>query len=386
MRLNLLPYASLAIRFETVLGTVTESPENMRFRDWRDILDRPKLADAICICTPDSMHKDPAVAFADKGYHILLEKPMAINIDDCRTICTAVKKSGVLMAVCHVLRYTQRNRTIKRIIEDGVIGRIQGIQQLEPVGYWHQAHSYVRGNWRNEAESTFMLLSKSCHDLDLISYFMPSQCRRVSSFGSLSHFTRANQPAGAANRCVACPQDIETACAYSALKIYLRDRANLLDDWPVNVLTPEATPEAVLHAIETGPYGRCVYACDNDVVDHQVVNLEYEDGCTASFTMSAFNPGSGREIYIMGDKGTLRCTDVGIELYDFLTDKTTVVPTDTGDGQMTSGHDGGDAALMKSFLTAIRENDPSSIVSGADISLASHTVVFAAKPRAGRTA
>lgn len=360
-------------------GDLHGIPEEMRFRDWRDIVEKPRLADAMAICTQDSMHKDPAVVFAAMGYHILLEKPIATNVEDCKAIHRAVKNNGVMLAVCHVLRYTQRNREIKRIIDEGTIGRIQNIQQLEPVGYWHQAHSFVRGNWRNEAESTFMLLAKSCHDLDLINYFMPSRCARVSSFGRLSHFIRANQPVGAADRCTECPQSIESACPYSALKIYLRDRADSLNNWPVDILTPDATPEAVLKAIETGPYGRCVYACDNDVVDHQVVNLEYEDGSAASFTMSAFNAGGGREIYIMGDKGTLRCTDDGVERYDFLTNKTTIIPIKTGDGLITSGHDGGDYELMRSFIAAIRENDPSLIISGADISLASHLLVFAAE-------
>ncbi len=354
-------------------------PANMRFKDWRDIADRPRLADAVCICTQDSMHKDPAVAFAKLGYHILLEKPLAPTVEDCKVICDAAKEYGVMLAVCHVLRYTQRARLVKRMIDEGRIGRIHSLQQLEPVGYWHQAHSFVRGNWRNEAESSFMLLAKSCHDLDLINYFMPSQCNRVSSFGSLSHFTHANQPKGAADRCTDCPESIESQCPYSALKIYLRDRADAFDTWPANILTMDATEESVRHAVETGPYGRCVYACDNDVVDHQVVNMEFLDGATATFTMCAFNKGGGREIYIMGDRGTLRYTDAGVELYDYLTDTTTDLTAQTGDGQITSGHDGGDTGLMESFMAALRTGAPSLIASGPDISYASHAMVFAAE-------
>jgi predicted dehydrogenase len=163
------------------------------------------------------------------------------------------------------------------------------------------------------------------------------------------------------------------------MKIYLEDRKDYMDGWPVNVLTPEPTHDAVLEAIKSGPYGRCVYACDNDVVDHQVVNLEYEDGATATFTMAAFNFASGREIYVMGDKGTLRCNDDGIEHSDFLTNQKTLVPMDMGDGQMTSGHGGGDQGLMKCFIAAIRNGDPSMILSGPDASLDSHLVVFAAE-------
>ncbi|MEN6356301.1 MAG: Gfo/Idh/MocA family oxidoreductase [Armatimonadota bacterium] len=351
-------------------------PENMRFRDWRDILDKPKLAEAAIICTQDADHRDPAVALAGMGYHLMLEKPMAPTPEDCKIIYDAVIKSGVMLAVCHVLRYTPFNRKLKEMIDSGIIGKVHNIQLLEPVGYWHQAHSYVRGNWRNEKMSSFMLLAKSCHDIDLLNYFIPSKCTAVSSFGSLSYFTRANQPQGASDRCAEC--SIEPKCPYSAFKIYIRDITHF-DRWPVNVVTRGGTPEAVKLALKDGPYGRCVFACDNDVVDHQVVNMEFGGGETAGFTMTAFNLSGGRETYVMGDQGTLRCIDQGIEHADFLTEKKTMVELDMGDGQITTGHGGGDFGLMKSFLSAVREDDPSRITSGPDISLESHLIVFAAE-------
>jgi predicted dehydrogenase len=271
------------------------------------------------------------------------------------------------------------------MIDSGIIGKVHTIQQLEPVGYWHQAHSFVRGNWRNEEESSPMLLAKSCHDIDLINYFMPAKCKAVSSFGNLSYFNRANQPKGAADRCSDCPKDIESKCPYSALKIYTRDRTNL-EEWPVVVLSHEGTPEAIMNALKTGPYGRCVFACDNDVVDHQVVNMEFEDNSTATFTMTAFNFSAGRETLIMGDQGMLRCTDDGIVHSDFLSDTKTTIPLYMGDGQITSGHGGGDFGLMQSFLAAVRNNDPSLISSGYDVSLESHLIVFAAeKARLNKT-
>lgn len=208
---------------------------------------------------------------------------------------------------------------------------------------------------------------------------MPGKCRRVSSFGSLSHFTRENQPVGAADRCTECPKTVESQCPYSALKIYMNDFNESMGDWPVNVLTYEANPNAVFRALKEGPYGRCVYACDNDVVDHQVVNMEFDAGATASFTMTAFNLAGGREIYVMGDRGTLRCTDDGIEHVDFLTNVKKTVPMDMGDGLITSGHGGGDQILMKRFLAAVRENDPTFITSGPAVSLESHQIVFAAE-------
>ncbi|MCE5198908.1 MAG: Gfo/Idh/MocA family oxidoreductase [Armatimonadota bacterium] len=360
-------------------GDTYNIPEELRFHDWKDILDKPKLAEAALICTQDAQHRDPAVALAGMGYHLMLEKPMAPTPEDCKVIYDAVIKNGVMLAVCHVLRYTALNIKLKEIIDSGVIGDIRDIQLIEQVGFWHQAHSYVRGNWRNEKESSSMLLAKSCHDMDILNYFIPSKCKSVSSFGSLSYFTRENQPKGAADRCTDCPRDIESKCPYSALKIYIRDRINSLDEWPVNVLTHEATEEAVMRELENGPYGRCVFACDNDVVDHQVVNLEFEGGATASFTMSAFNFAAGREVFIMGDQGALKCTETGIDHYDFLSGKKSAIPLDTGDGLITSGHGGGDFGLMGNFLNAVRNNDPSYITSGPDVSLESHLIVFAAE-------
>ena len=158
------------------------------------------MADAVIICTQDAMHAEPAVAFAKKGYAILLEKPMAPNEADCRRIVEAVKANGILFAVCHVMRYTRYTQMLKQVVDSGAIGEVVSLQHLEPVGYWHQAHSFVRGNWRNEQESSFMLLAKSCHDLDWIRYIMGEPCLSVSSFGALKHFNTSEKPAEAGER------------------------------------------------------------------------------------------------------------------------------------------------------------------------------------------
>ncbi|MBR5023733.1 MAG: Gfo/Idh/MocA family oxidoreductase, partial [Victivallales bacterium] len=148
------------------VGDAHNVPPEYRFNSWEDVARLPRLADAVLICTQDQMHEAPAIAFAQLGYDILLEKPMAPTAESCRRIVAAVKKAGVLFAVCHVLRYTAYTRKLKEVLASGAIGEIINIQHLEPVGYWHQAHSFVRGNWRNEEESSFMLLAKCCHDVD----------------------------------------------------------------------------------------------------------------------------------------------------------------------------------------------------------------------------
>jgi predicted dehydrogenase len=350
------------------------------YPDWQTVLAAPRFADVAVIATQDSMHVEPVERAAAQGYHLLLEKPMAPDEAGCRRIVAAAETHGVMLGVCHVLRYTAYTQALKKVLDAGTIGDIVSVEHLEPVGYWHQAHSFVRGHWRNEAESSPMLLAKSCHDVDWLRYVVGLPCQQASSFGSLKHFRASEQPAGAADRCLDCPAQIENNCAYSAKRYYLGQLEEGNTDWPLNVLTPEPTRETVLEALQGGPYGRCVYACDNDVVDHQVVNFQFEGGVTSSFTMTAFTRARGRETRIFGTRGELFGDSQMIRVYDFLTNETTELDTDVvSDGSILSGHGGGDDGLMAAFLSAVQLGDPSLILSGPQESLESHLMVFAAE-------
>jgi len=345
--------------------------------DWVQAIDRPRLADAVLICMPDAMHAQPTIEMAKKGYHIMVEKPMAPTADECRAMVDEVKKAGVIFAVGHVMRYTRYTRTLKKLVDEGAVGDVVSIHHLESVGWWHQAHSYVRGNWRNEAESSSMLLAKSCHDLDWLRYIMKTSCLRCHSFGSLHLFKKENKPAGAGMRCMDCA--IEPECAYSAKKIYLGRIAKGQTGWPLDVLAPVVNKESITQALIDGPYGRCVYECDNDVVDHQVVDMEFDGGQTASFTMTAFNKGGGRKTNVFGTKGEIYGDGSRIELFDFLTEKKTEVDLDSADASILGGHGGGDFGLMDGFISAVSSGDRSHILSGPDETLESHLMVFAAE-------
>jgi predicted dehydrogenase len=346
--------------------------------DWRELARRDRFADAVIIATPDKLHAEPAVAFASKGYAMLLEKPMAPTAQDCRRIVQAVQERGNLFAVAHVMRYTHYTQKLKELVDGGIIGEVVSIQHLEPVGYWHQAHSFVRGNWRNTAESSFMLLAKSCHDIDWLRYIIGKRCIQVSSFGSLTHFKKDQKPiaAGNATRCLDCAH--EPDCPYSARKLYLGLLERGYAWWPVDVITSDLTPEGVTRALREGPYGRCVYECDNDVVDHQVVNLLYEGGVTASFTMTAFTEQADRKTSIFGTRGELRGDGREITIYDFLTNKTQVIDTSVAES-VTSGHGGGDFGLMSRFIAAVASGDASLILSGAQETLETHLTTFIAE-------
>jgi len=369
-------------------------PEQNQFSNLQDLLRSTKLADAVVIANPDSMHAEAAIALANKKYHLLVEKPMAITPEDCIKITDTAKQNGVMFCVCHVLRYTPYTQKIKEIINSGIIGEVINIQHLEPVGQWHFAHSYVRGNWRKESEATFSLMAKSCHDLDWIHYIMGVPCAQVSSFGSLSHFKKSSKPktAGSATRCNDCA--INQTCPYSANRIYLEMIKRGDTSWPIDVITTSCEPdiESVADALKTGPYGRCVYECDNDVCDNQVVNIEFEGGKSASFSMVAFTKElSVRKTRIHGTLGQLECdgTKIVQTIFDGCEQRNpvqTFIPEAIVKDSKMHGHNFADWYLMDSFVNAVATGDTSKILSGPDETLESHLLVFAAeKSRRERT-
>lgn len=346
--------------------------------DWRQLAGRGRLGDAVLICTQDRLHVEPAEAFAALGYHILLEKPMAPDEAACRRIVAVTEKAGVMLAVGHVMRYTPYTRAVKELIASGQLGDIMSVQHLEPVGFWHQAHAFVRGNWRRADLAASMLMAKSCHDLDWLQYILGRAPLRVSSFGSLTHFTAANRPAGAADRCVDC--SVEASCPYSAPRLY-RDLLERGDHrWPLSVVIEDFSPGVLDEALRYGPYGRCVYACDNDVVDHQVVALEFPGATTATFTMTAFTKAARRSTRLFGTRGELTGDGETIRVYDFLTRAERLITPPPAGGMTTAeGHSGGDAGLMDAFTGAVATGNRELITSGPRESLASHLAVFAAE-------
>jgi predicted dehydrogenase len=303
---------------------------------------------------------------------------MATNEEDCRAIIATWRQTGRILSVCHVMRFSVYAQTMKRLLEQGLIGDITNIQHVEPIGYWHFAHSYVRGNWRREDQSAPALLAKCCHDLDILRYWMGRRCLRVSSFGSLVHFKRECQPKGAADRCLDCPQPIESGCPYSAVKIYLHDHRNV-SVWPNNVLTLDTTPEGIAKALREGPYGRCVYACDNDVVDHQVVNMEFDGGATVGLTMVGTTVSQARETWVMGTKGQLRGDIATIRHVNFANDREEIhAIKDLGNTEKATGHEA-DATVILNFIEAIAKNDSTILFTDPEVSLESHLMAFAAE-------
>ncbi len=350
-------------------------PPERRFASWEDLLAQGKIADTLLNCTMDQMHTASTTAALENGYDVLLEKPMAhLLLDNVRLVQTA-EQYGRLLQICHVLRYTSFFRKMREIVGSGRLGRIINVDHRENLIYWHMAHSFVRGNWRNVATSAPMLLAKCCHDLDILPWILQQEVMRVSSFGSLTHFRPESAPEGAPQRCLdGCPAADE--CKFYAPRIYGHDGSA----FTLNAVTYEPTAAARMKALETSPYGRCVYHCDNDVVDHQTVSMEMNSGTTVTLIMQGHGFEECRTMRYDGTKATLQARFGGhdgnkITIRDHLSGTTETI--DVKDAS-ASGHGGGDFGLVASFLRAVR-GEPDDTLTSARVSLESHLLAFAAE-------
>ena len=346
--------------------------EENTFKSYEELLSKDKLADAIIIANNDESHYEPTKIALEKGYHVLLEKPMANKLEDVIKLGELAKKhNNQVFMICHVLRYTPFFSELKRIVDSKELGELISIQHNENIGYYHFAHSYTRGNWRNSNETSPLILAKSCHDLDILLWLTNKNCKYISSFGSLSHMKEENFKENMAIRCVDC--EVESTCPYSEKKIYLED--NLLNA-SLYAVHPNPTKENLEKEIATGPYGRCVYKCDNNVVDHMVSILEFEDNISATFNLSAFTTDCTRTIKLMfthGEVGGNMLKNI-IDVHKFGDKHHTVIYPKV----IKSGHGGGDFKLIEEFIKAVSSNNKE-VKTNAITSVQSHVMAFAAE-------
>ena len=351
-------------------------PESGLFETDLELMEQPRLADVAIVGTQDALHYRETVALLEKGYDIILEKPISTKMDELLDLRRrAAAYPNQMVAVCHVLRHTAFFSRIRQIIESGKLGRVVTIQHNENIGYYHFAHSYVRGPWKCADTSGPLAITKSCHDMDILLWLSGQRCTRVSSFGSLHHFDAAHAPQDAPLRCTdGCPHSV--VCPYDAGKIYLTDNVG----WPTEMLTTDLSREGRLKALREGPYGRCVYHCDNDVVDRQVVNLEFDNGAVASFTMTAFTTDMARQLKVCGTKGQITA-DMNantVSLHRFGESGPREITLETPPQTNNYGHGGGDYYLMRDFVRAIQSGGDGNL-SSARVSLQSHLICFAAE-------
>ncbi len=330
--------------------------EENRFLDEEEFF-KEKRSDLLLVTTQDRLHIRMAKKALLLGYDILLEKPVSDDAQELKELNELAKKTGRKVLVCHVLRYTVMIRKLKQLLDEGAIGKLISIDQTENVVYWHEAHSYVRGNWRKRADATPMIMAKCCHDLDLLQYFAGSECLSVASMGDLTYFKKENHPEGAAERCTQCKY-VDT-CQYSAKRIYIEMWKNAdcpENIFPFNLITDAypLTEEALLQSIENTNYGKCVFCCDNDVVDHQTTIMQFKNGVTATLKMEAFVKYGGRDIRFFGSEGELELREneqtITLKRY-FEEDKVWRIPemVDELGGKGAGDHGGGDQRMIKAL-------------------------------------
>ncbi|MEU5872329.1 Gfo/Idh/MocA family oxidoreductase [Glycomyces sp. NPDC047369] len=392
-------------RLDRLADAAGVDPER-RYADWRSLVadaDATGL-DALVIALPDRLHVEAALAAAGTGLPILLEKPAATTEEDLDRLAAAARERKARIWIGHVMRYQPFWRTIRRVVDSGAVGRLATIRIEENIGFWHYAHSYVRGNWRNLATSSPMVLAKTCHDLDVIRWFAGEAPSTVASIGSLSYFKADNAPEGAPRHCLdGCPA--AESCPFYAPRYYAEALADR-DGWPVALLGDDLSPEGRLAALRDGPYGRCVFHCDNDVVDHQQTVAEFPGGLTAVLSTSAFTGQNTRTVRLTGTAGeiagNLRTGALEVDLFSptaTLPDLPEARPgaaftrepmghhvlelhagpvTATGEPDHR-GHSGGDEALIDAFITALEDGGPGDAAPDLEASIDSHRMAFAAE-------
>jgi len=361
---------------------ISQNPDFQSFESADELLAQDKLADIMIVATQDNYHFEPTKKALEKGYHILLEKPAAQTLEETRELARLAKKYDRKILLCFVLRYTQFYSKVHEIVSSGQLGDIISIKAVEGVEAWHQSHSFVRGHWSKSSTSTPMIIAKCCHDTDYIAWLMQSRCKRVSSFGRLSYFTEKHAPEGATDRCTSgCPHAAPQGgtCMYDAHH-YLDKQERWL-----NMVYPNPnkhSEEDVIEWLKTSPWGRCAWKCDNDVVDHQVVNMDFENGSTASLTMTAFDLGRSLEIY--GTKACLRggdafkkATGADISIRNHATEETEMITFEELPDDGYHGHGGGDHGLMEAMDKIFREDGHHSAL--IENSIESHLIGFAAE-------
>ena len=255
---------------KNAMGDRFNVPEEHRFGDWSEVFRVPKFADAVVISTPDDVHYDPCMKALEWGYDCLLEKPVAQTERECTDIAKQAHKYGRIVAVCHVLRYSPYFRAMYQALQRGMIGKVISIQHMEPIECRHMAHSYVRGNWRDSNQTTPIILAKSCHDLDILRWFVGKPCKTIVADGSLTWFKAENAPEGAPLRCTdGCPH--ESTCPFSAIDVYVRRKQHL----GVFDLKNSRDEKEIMSKISdpSNLWGRCVYHCDNNQPDHFVSEM-----------------------------------------------------------------------------------------------------------------
>lgn len=357
-------------------------PDENCFETAEQLASRPQLADTVINGTMDADHVPTTLPLLERGYDVLLEKPICPTRDELMELLHTVRRTGRNVLVGHVLRHAPFYAEVRRRVAEGEIGEIINVNTTERVSYHHMAVGFVRGKWNQKATSNPILMAKCCHDLDLIAW-MKSGIRplRVSSLGSLMHFRPEKAPKGSGTRCLVDCQ-IEADCPYSARKHYLEQKLWGTYAWHCLEYLGEPTEEDKIKSLKTdNPHGRCMWACDNDVVDHQSVIIEFADGCIGNHSLMTGTAKPCRTIHLVGTKGELEgSVEDGSFVMRFADARPNCeyIETPVDLNVSMDMHGGGDMRLVQDFVRVVRGEQPSLSTTQLEDSIYGHLIGFAA--------
>lgn len=346
---------------------------NKCFTDEKDFFDQGKVADAMIISTQDRDHYRHAIKALELGYHLLLEKPISPVLEECLHIERLAKEKNLHVVVCHVLRYTYFYNAIRDAVRSGVIGDIIDINHTENVGYWHFGHSFVRGNWRRSDETSPSILAKCCHDFDLIHWITGQTATTIYANGSLEYFTQKYRPLNAPKYCLdGCPNEKE--CPYHVSKIYYKVTRYTIPKMIINMKLitgdPEPTIDKLKKSLVKGPYGRCVYQCDNNVMEQHNTLMQLSNGTTVKLSMSGLSKDMYRSMHIFGTKGEIIAVDKNKELkVNIYGGASYNIKQKT---KKSKGHLGGDTGIIRDFVELISKGINSDRITYISDSIESH--------------
>ena len=347
-------------------------PAEACFSSFDDFFSNPIEADAVLIGTPEDKHYEPCMRAIEAGYHVLLEKPIAQTKQECLDILEASQRKGVVVGVCHVLRFHPYFMKIKEVIDSGELGQIISINHYAEINIDRMTHSYVRGLWNRAKKTNPMLIAKCCHDIDFLLWICGSKCRKVSSFGSLRWFCKENAPEGSAERCIDCK--VEQSCPFSAVNLYKERK-----QWISNFDVPQGLTidDVIDEELRSGKFGRCVYHCNNDVADHQVVNMELENETTISFVANAFTLNDFRGTHIKMTHGEIDGNETTLRVRKFRGGEEQVY--DFSDLCTQPFHAGADLNIVEAFVNSITNAENGVLSSDIASSIESHVVCYEAE-------
>jgi predicted dehydrogenase len=273
--------------------------------------------DWVMIATWNRDHANSAITALEAGKNVFCQKPLATTLEDCLRMRDAWKASGKLFQLGFNLRYSPHYVRIHELVERNSIGSMISMEFNETLEFNHGG--FIMADWRRlKKDSGPHVLEKCCHDIDLVNWIVGSPAVRVASFGGLDFYTPEY-----ASRVEEIGPNAEGKVAYSA--------------WPM-------------------PEDRNPFTCDKDIIDNQVVIIEYANGVRATFHMNNNAGIQERRMYLCGTHGSIRADVLtgAIDLKAIGWDTETQNHSTTGQGS----HGVGDEVLAQELAESMINGAP----------------------------